>query len=99
MPAITAADWGRIYAYIWRDEKFPPGGVSRGYKNQFETDPAAAVQAIDTAEPGLNLSYAGNPPQLFDVGAFSDFTPAQLEAIMYEDPDAPAFRFFLRMTC
>jgi hypothetical protein len=43
---LTNADWGRIHAQAWRDEKF---------RHKLETDPTAAVQEYAQAR-SLNVT-------------------------------------------
>lgn len=72
MAAITPADWGRIYAYIWLD--FRKGG---GYKTKFEQDPSLAVKEI-AAKLGINYYDS-----LFNLDIpLEDYTDQQLDTII-----------------
>jgi hypothetical protein len=94
MPAITPEDWGRIYAFIWKDARTGTGE----YKKLFEKDPNRAVKEI-TEKLGIiagpTIDYYD---RLFDVDDATDFTVGQLEAIM-NGTDTTSFRFFLRLSC
>ncbi|MGE0684891.1 MAG: hypothetical protein AB7P69_28765 [Candidatus Binatia bacterium] len=78
MSAITDADWGRIYAFIWK--KFKEGDPS--YKEEFERNPAAVIQRINVDlqkenHPGISYST------LLDIGDRpKDLTEDQLDDII-----------------
>jgi len=89
MKPITPEDWGRIYAYIWKDALMGAGG---DYKKRFERDPAAVVKEI-AGELGIDYYDC-----LFEVPEATDFTNSQLDAIV-KGTDTTSFKFFLRLTC
>jgi hypothetical protein len=90
MPAIKPEDWGRIYAFIWKDVQ---SGGAGGYKEKFERDPASAIKEIAQALP-IDYSY----DRLFDVddppGEFSD---KELNDII--SGKNKNFKFFLNISC
>ena len=88
MAAISATDWGRIYAYIWKDTK--TGG---DLKTRFERDPASVIKEITT--------ILGIAPydRLFDIVIDPTFTVSELNSIMNGTAPPPNFMFFLRLTC
>lgn len=88
MQAIKPEDWGRIYAYIWKETK----NGTEDLKRLFEKDPALAVKQI-TKELGIDYYDC-----LFEVPDAPEFDDAQLEAIM-KGTDTTSFQFFLRLTC
>ena len=89
MQAIKPEDWGRIYAYIWKETK----NGTEDLKRLFEKDPALAVKQI-TKELKIDYDY----DCLFEVPAAPEFDEGQLKAII-DGTDTKSFRFFLRLTC
>jgi hypothetical protein len=76
---LTAAEWGRIYACIWEDERF--GGASKqDYKRRFERDPAEIVEKI-TEKLGI-LYKRGDTPLFVFAEKPSDWDDEQLEGIV-----------------
>jgi len=75
---LTAAEWGRIYARIWEDERF--GDPKKNYKARFERDPAEVVNDI-TAE--LSIShYKYQYTRLFVIGEKPNWDDEQLEGMV-----------------
>lgn len=94
MAAISDADWGRIYAFIWKKHK---EGHSTNYREMFEKDPKAAIAAIDSALKAEGHPGLGKYDTLFDIGPRpADVTNAQLDEII--EGKAVAF-LRMRLTC
>lgn len=75
MAAITDAEWGRIYAFIWK--KYQEGDHS--YKEDFEKDPK---MAIDT-KIGPEITPPLKGTEILDIGDKpSDISDADLQEII-----------------
>lgn len=87
MAAITDAEWGRIYAFIWK--KYQDGDHS--YKEDFEKDPKGAVDRI---------KQVIHPPlkgvEILDIGPNPGLSDQQLDEII--EGKAVAF-LQARLTC
>jgi hypothetical protein len=93
MAAITLADWGRIYAFIWRELK----NGNELYKNEFEKDPKHAIDHFikpALKKEGVDLHY----DTIFDIDSYkpADLDTTQLDAIV--KGEAVAF-FQVRLSC
>jgi hypothetical protein len=76
MADLTYKDWGRIYAYLWLQDRV---GNSR-YKIRLERDPVQAiteiVEALNKEYPDLKIEYnPTNKDAVWDIEPPTDFYP------------------------
>ena len=90
MAAITLAEWGRIYAFIWKMDR---AGDS-SYMDQFKKDPMTAINRIRTDIPGPKITST----EIFDMANFPahGLSNTQLDDII----EGKAMAFFkVGLTC
>jgi len=69
MADLNFKDWGRIYAYMWLQDRMG----NAHYKNLLETDPIRAITEIiqalnkDYPDPNLNIKYTSNVDAVWDI--------------------------------
>ena len=90
MAAITLAEWGRIYAFIWKMDR---AGDS-SYMDQFKKDPMTAINRIKNDIPGPKITGT----EIFDMTNFPahGLSNTQLDEII----EGKAMAFFkVGLTC
>jgi hypothetical protein len=101
MADLTYKDWGRIYAYMWLQDRV---GNSH-YKNLLEREPIQAIteiiQALNKEFPDLKIEYTPKVDAVWDIEPPTDFYPQlgkkeELEA--YRNGEKPA-TVRLRLLC
>src|SRR5262245_1881221 len=101
MADLTYKDWGRIYAYMWLQDRV---GNSH-YKILLETDPIQAiteiVQALNKEYPDLKIEYTPKVDAVWDIEPPTDFYPQlgkKEELVAYRDGEKTA-TLRLRLFC
>jgi hypothetical protein len=82
MADLNYKDWGRIYAYIWLQDRVG----NPYYKHLIERDPVRAITEIiqalnkDYPDPTLQIKYTPNVDAVWDIEPPKDFYPGLKKA-------------------